>query len=146
MRIVILTVLLGLAVPTQALALDPGQVRNMPVTEEDERILLAADELLKDEARWNRQDDRRCNDDEEMDKRSLFCALHRASVDVLGHYNHRKAALQYVRLIILERTPNSGYAHRLQDSNNDPQTTHDDIRSALAAALAAIRSRVSALP
>jgi hypothetical protein len=146
MRHLILAVLLCLALPLPASALDPARVRNMPATEEDERILLLADELLKNEMRWNRQDDRWCEDDEQMDKRSLFCALHRASVDVLGHYDHRKAALQHVRLVIMERTPNSGYAHRLQDYNNDPQTTHADIRSALAAALAEIRSKVSALP
>ena len=146
MRLVILTLLLGLALPAQALALDPAKVRTMPVTEADERILMVADDLLKDAARWNRQDDRWCNDDEEMDKRSLFCALHRASVEVLGHYDHRKAALEHVRLVIMERTPNSGYAHRLRDYNNDPQTTHADIRSVLAAALAEIRAKVSALP
>lgn len=143
MRVAILLALLGFTLALPAFALDPSVVRGMQVTQEDERILLLADELLKDEAHWNRQDDRRCEDDEQMDQRSLFCALHRATVDVLGDYRHRQAALQFVRLVIMERTPNSGYAHRLRDYNNDPKTTLADIRSALAEALGEVRSKMA---
>ena len=38
--------------------------RDLPVTSDDLRILLRADELLKDESVWNRKDDRECDDDE----------------------------------------------------------------------------------
>src|SRR5687768_5730077 len=60
-----------------------------PVTEYDERILLRADELLKDESLWNRSDDRICDDDERQGKRSLFCALQKACIEVVGEYQHR---------------------------------------------------------
>jgi hypothetical protein len=52
--------------------------RDQPVTNDDLRILLRADELLKDESVWNRKDDRQCDDDEAAGKRSLFCALEKA--------------------------------------------------------------------
>src|SRR5687767_5486932 len=86
MRSLIALLLLALALPAPALALDPAVVRSMPVTEQDEKILLRTGELLRDETQWNRQDERWCEDDEQTGKRSLFCALHRATVDVLGKY------------------------------------------------------------
>ena len=43
--------------------------RDQPVTNDDLRILLKADELLKDESVWNRSDDRECDDDEAAGKR-----------------------------------------------------------------------------
>ena len=58
--------------------------RDQPVTNDDLRILLKAEELLKDESVWNRKDDRECDDDEATGKRSLFCALQKACIDVLG--------------------------------------------------------------
>jgi hypothetical protein len=61
--------------------------RDQPVTNDDLRILLKTDELLKDESVWNRKDDRECDDDEATGKRSLFCALQKACIDVLGAYD-----------------------------------------------------------
>ncbi len=143
MRSLIALLLLALALPVPALALDPGVVRSMPVTEQDEKILLRTGELLRDETQWNRQDERWCEDDEQTGKRSLFCALHRATVDVLGKYRHRQAALEHVRLVIMELTPDAGYSHRLMDYNNDPATTHADIRRVLETALAEVRSKMA---
>jgi hypothetical protein len=48
--------------------------RDQPVTDDDLRILLRANELLKNESVWNRKDDRVCDDDERTGKRSLFFA------------------------------------------------------------------------
>ena len=53
-----------------------------PATADDLRILTKAADLLKDESVWNRPDDRQCEDDEKTGKRSLFCALQRACIDV----------------------------------------------------------------
>ena len=58
--------------------------RDQPATADDLRILTKAADLLKDESVWNRADDRQCEDDEKTGKRSLFCALQRACIDVLG--------------------------------------------------------------
>jgi hypothetical protein len=143
MRLTVALILLVLALPAPALALDPAEVRSMPVSEEDLRILLRTEELLKDESHWNRQDERWCVDDEKTGKRSLFCALQQATVEVLGTYRHRQAALEHVRLVIMELTPNAGYSHRLMDYNNDPGTTHADIRRVLETALVEVRSKMA---
>jgi hypothetical protein len=66
-----------------------------PVSAQDLAILLRAKELLADEAHWNRHDDRNCPP--QAKTYSLFCALQKASVEVLGEYEHRRAALQEVR-------------------------------------------------
>jgi hypothetical protein len=143
MRLAPALFLLCLALSTPVFALDPAVVRNMKVTEQDEQILLRAEELLKDENKWNRQDERWCVDDEKTNKRSLFCALHQATVEVVGKYEHRQAALEYVRLVIMELTPNADYGHRLMDYNNDPTTTHADIQRVLDMALAEVRSKMA---
>jgi hypothetical protein len=65
---------------------------------------MRADELLRDESVWNRDDDRQCDDDESTGKRSLFCALRKACVDALGVYDHRRVALQEVRFAVEQVT------------------------------------------
>ncbi len=64
--------------------------RDRPVTSEDLRILTRADEILRDESVWNRQDDRECNDDNARGQWSLFCALEKACVEVLGQVRSSK--------------------------------------------------------
>jgi hypothetical protein len=143
MRFAVLILPIFMSIAAPALALDDDEVRSMPVTEEDVRILVVAEELLKDESLWNRQDDRRCRDDEQTGRRSLFCALFRASKDVLGGYQHRRAALEHVRLVIKELTPQSGYKHRVMDYNNDPQTSFAEIRRVLDTALGRVRVKLT---
>lgn len=119
-----------------------SEQRNRPASEEDLRILLRADELLADSSVWNREDDRVCEDDEAIGVRSLFCALYRASIDVLGTYDHRRVALQEVRFAIEDATNGFDFSHRLMDYNNLPQTQLADIKSVLRTAQDRVRSRV----
>jgi len=116
--------------------------RNPPVTEHDVRILLRADELLKDESAWNRSDDRMCDDDERHGKRSLFCALQKACIEVAGEYQHRRAALQEVRFVAQEVTRGRRFEHRLRDYNNLPETSLADIKRVLNTALGRVRERL----
>ena len=95
-----------------------------PVTESDLLIIRKTITLLKEEKQWNRNDDRKCKDDVENQKYSLFCALHTASVDVSGSYDHRKAVLQIIRKTIVEIYPSKVLEHRLRDFNNLPETNH----------------------
>ena len=74
--------------------------RSPPVSSQDVAILERAKELLPDEAHWNRRDDRNCLPDAKV--LSLFCALQKASIEKLGTYDHRRAALQEVRFAIEE--------------------------------------------
>src|ERR1700730_1856372 len=67
---------------------DELERRDQSVTEEDLQILKRADQILSSPAVWNRHDTRVCKP---VDKTwSLFCAMERASLDVLGEYRHRE--------------------------------------------------------
>jgi len=95
-----------------------------PVTESDLLIIQKSISLLKDEKNWNRADDRECKDDFENQKYSLFCALQKASIEITGSYDHRKAVLQMIRKTIVDIYPKKVLEHRLRDFNNLPETTH----------------------
>jgi hypothetical protein len=116
--------------------------RDQPVTNDDLRILLRADDLLKNESVWNRKDDRECDDDEATGKRSLFCALQKACIDVLGAYDHRRVALQEVRFAVEDATKRQAFEHRLRDFNNLPTTQLADIKKVLRVAMDRVQSRL----
>lgn len=44
-------------------------------------------------------------------RRSLFCALHQASVDVTGEYDHRRPAMQEVRFALEDATGGRAFEH-----------------------------------
>ena len=115
--------------------------RDQPVTPDDLRILLRANELLKDESVWNRNDDRVCDDDEATGKRSLFCALQKACIEVLGKYDHRRVALQEVRFAVEEATVGRDFEHRLRDFNNLPETRLVDVKKVIQVATDRVKSR-----
>jgi len=131
---------------------DPAQyeVRNLPVAINDLKTLERATALLQDEAAWNRNDDRQCADDEAQGKRSLFCALQRASADVYGSHDphrvadHRRVAWQEVRFAVEDATRGRELSHRLMDFNNLPDTTLADVQRVLAQATARVRARLAA--
>ena len=116
--------------------------RGLPVTNDDLLILTKADELLQDESAWNRADDRECQDDEATGKRSLFCALQKASIDVLGTYDHRRVALQEVRFAVEDATRGRNFEHRLRDFNNLPTTRLADVKAVLRVATDRVRLRL----
>jgi len=114
--------------------------RNQPVTVEDLRILEKADAFLKDESAWNQKDDRQCDEDEASGKWSLSCALDVACIEVLGHYDHTRAALQEVRFVVEDVTEGRQFEGRLMGFNNLPETRFEDIKKVLRLA----RERVAA--
>ena len=77
-------------------------------------------------------------------KRSLFCALQKACVDVLGSYDHRRAALQEVRFAVEDATRGRDFEHRLRDFNNLPTTRLSDVKAVLQVALDRVKSRLKA--
>jgi len=136
---------LGLIVAVPALvggcATTPAyEERGQPVDQNDLRILDRAAELLPDEAHWNRHDTREC--DPNATALSLFCALQKASIEVLGQYDHRRVALQEVRFAIEEVSGGREFEHRLMDFNNLPETTLEDVRKVLAIARARVAERL----
>ena len=144
----LLAVSLGRAAESQAPAPQAPQItatspeleQRDQVTADDVAILVRADALLGSAAVWNRADDRDCRDDEATGKRSLFCALEKACIDVLGSYDHRRVALQEVRFAVEDATRGRAFAHRLRDFNNLPETRLEDVKRVLATA----KDRVSA--
>ena len=120
--------------------------RDRPVTNEDLRILTRADEILRDESVWNRQDDRECDDDNARGDWSLFCALEKASVEVLGQYDHRRVALQEVRFAVEDATRGRPFEHRLMDFNNLPETRFEDVKRVLQVSTARVATRLREVP
>jgi hypothetical protein len=116
--------------------------RGRPVTSEDLRILTRVNEILRDESVWNRQDDRQCDDDNARGRWSLFCALERACIEVLGHYDHRRAALQEVRFAVEDATAGRQFEHRLMDFNNLPETQFADVKRVLQVATERVATRL----
>ncbi len=111
----------------------PDFGQDLAVSEVDVAILDRAAEILTDETVWNRNDERVCEDDSREGRWSLFCALHKASLDVTGQYLHRRPALRVVRQVIFESASDRVYAHTLRDYNNHQNTTLAEVHECLLA-------------
>ena len=116
--------------------------RDQAVSAQDLAILDGADAILAEEADWNRHDTRECPPG--ATTFSLFCALQKASIDILGAYDHRRVALQEVRFAVEDATKGREFEHRLMDYNNLPETRFSDIKRDLAAARARVAARLGA--
>ncbi|HWE44947.1 MAG TPA: hypothetical protein VG407_02875 [Caulobacteraceae bacterium] len=102
----------------------------------DERILMRAIQISRQGADWNRKDNRRCEDTTHW---SIYCAMDQATAEVTGAHDHRRPAMEVVRLLVEARTKHKAYAHRLMDYNNDPATTLTDVQSLFEDALQRVR-------
>ena len=102
----------------------------------DERILMRAIEISRQGADWNRNDNRRCEDTTHW---SIYCAMDQATREVTGAHDHRRPAMEVVRLLVEARTKDKAYAHRLMGYNNDPKTTLTDVRTLFEDALRRVR-------
>jgi hypothetical protein len=118
--------------------------RGQPVTVEDLRILDKADAFLRDESAWNRADDRRCDEDQKTGNWSLSCALDVACTEVLGRYDHTRAALQEVRFVIEEETGGRQFEGRLMGFNNLKETRFEDVKRVLRIARERVAARLEA--
>lgn len=138
----------GAQQPTPQITPSSAQLeeRDQPVTADDLAILVRAEALLKDDSVWNRHDERECKDDEATGKRSLFCALQKACIDVLGSYDHRRVALQEVRFAVEDATRGRNFEHRLRDFNNLPEIKLADIKRVLRVARERVSARLKATP
>jgi hypothetical protein len=135
------TIVTGLSLLILLLGAFVGYVvwRNQPLPpdEFDIAILERTQELLAEEMRWGRDDDRKCDPSDVQ--LSLYCALERASVEITGEFHHRSAALQEVRYAIEVVRPNANYAHRLMDFNNDEAVDFQELHRVLALAVRALK-------
>jgi hypothetical protein len=104
----------------------------------DVRVLQRALALLPDSARWTRVDDGevplvKCPPNPA--KRSLFCALRDAGVELDGEFFWGRRAAHLVRESI--RARGKPYQHWLTGFNADPATSFQDVRAVFMAALQA---------
>ena len=97
----------------------------------DLKILQRADSILSDQTKWNKQDDRKCDDDIASGKYSLFCSLYKASTEITGEYEHRRSSMQLVRFTLEKYENGRVINHRLMDWNNHPDTTFEEIKKVL---------------
>lgn len=119
----------------------PPQGLDLPVLSTDFDILAKARKILAQGVRWNRNDDRLCEDDARQRSWSLFCALYQASIDVSGVYLHRRPVLMEVRAVVGETTNRRQFEHILRDYNNLESTTFPEIVRVLDGTLRRLQAR-----
>jgi len=134
-----LILILSLAVTITAMGQEEN--RNLVFDSSDLKILLRADAILSDSTKWNRQDNRQCDDDIATGKYSLYCALYKASIDVTGKYIHRRAAMQVVRFTVEKYDNGRIKEHRLMDWNNSPKTTFVEVKKVLREAIERVEKK-----
>jgi hypothetical protein len=100
----------------------------------DRGIVQRAAAILSTTAVWNRADTRECPKNANV--WSIYCAMEKATIPVTAGFQHRRPALEVVRVIVEERSVTRNYQHRLMDYNNDPTTRLSDVESLFAEALA----------
>lgn len=120
----------GIEVFGQQFTKDTGD-RDLIFDSLDVQILMRADTILSDESIWSKTDDRKCEDDINSNQYSLFCALYKASLDIVGEYDHRKPGLQQLRWLIQDQYKERLTGHRLMDFNNHEKTKFVEIKKLL---------------
>ena len=114
--------------------------RSIAVSKVDLSILKRADELLSSETQWDKSSVRKCG---ESHKLSLYCALEKASIEIMGEYVHRQAGLQEVRFAIDDKYKSRWKVHRLADFNAHPDTTFFDVKSVLNEAILSVEGKLA---
>lgn len=116
--------------------------RNLLFDSTDLKIIQRADSILSDSSKWNKQDDRECEDDIANKKYSFYCALYKASVDIAGEYIHRRPAMQIVRFTLEKYENGRVKEHRLMDWNNHPDTKFEEVKKVLKESIDAVKQKL----
>ena len=109
----------------------------------DLEIVIRAAAILSNESVWDRADDRVCESDDTT--WSLYCALRRATEEIVGHSHHTQPALQVVRVVVHEKAAERITDHRLMNFNNHPETTLAEVQDVLRIASERIQARLAEL-
>lgn len=113
--------------------------RDIKVSQQDLEILKKVKEILSKRDAWSKDSVRVCQG---SDKYSIYCALEKASKEVLGKYIHRQAALQEVRFVIDDHYKERWKVHRLADFNSHPDTTFEDINIVITKAMEKVSGKL----
>jgi hypothetical protein len=116
--------------------------RNLVFDSMDLKIIKRADAILSDSLKWSKQDDRECADDIATGNYSLYCALYKASIEIMGEYVHRRAAMQIVRFTLEKYDSGRVKNHRLMDWNNHPDTTFKEVKKVLKESIDAVMKQL----
>jgi hypothetical protein len=116
--------------------------RNLVFDSLDLKIIRRADSILSGPSKWNRQDDRECNDDIANEKYSLFCSLYIVSFDITGEYIHRRPAMQIVKFTLEKYENGRVKEHRLMDWNNHPDTSFEEVKKVLTESIEAVKIKL----
>lgn len=124
----------GFVLVSSTLRFQVDASHEVPPSELDRQVVRRAAAILSSASTWNRADNRQCP--AIATTWSIYCAMHRATVEVTGAFHPRRPALEVVRQIVETRTVGRKYHHRLMDYNNDPSTRFDEVGSLFVEALA----------
>lgn len=113
--------------------------RDIAVSKIDLNILIEANSILKSEDTWLKDSVRTCD---ESSKLNLYCALEKASVEIMGKYVHRQPALQEVRFAIDDNYRDRWDKHRLADFNGHPKTEYKDVKAVIAIAINTVERKL----
>jgi hypothetical protein len=108
----------------------------------DLKIIQKADSILSNSSKWNRHDDRECDDDLASGKYSFYCALYKASIDITGEYVHRRPAMQIVRFTLEKYENGRVKEHRLMDWNNHPDTKFKEVKRVLKESIQTVKRKL----
>jgi hypothetical protein len=97
----------------------------------DLKILQKADAILSDSSKWNKNDNRKCDDDIANDRYSLYCALSKARLETIGKYERGKPALKIVEFTIKKYEQRRVVENPLSEWNNHPDTTFEELKKVL---------------
>jgi hypothetical protein len=127
----------GFRVTDNAIRFQLSGKKEVPPNAVDREILERAATIINSDAVWNRADNRICPT--AAKSWSIYCAIERAQLDILGGFHHRRPAAELVREIVDARTKGRPYHHRMMDYNNDPITHLSDVKSLFVEAIARIK-------
>lgn len=100
--------------------------RQSPPTPDDLKIIKRAKELISSPSKWNRKDNRQCKPTDET--YSIFCAMMKAQNEILEQPHYRQPAMQAFREVLNTMGQGRFDKHRLQDWNNHPDTTFEEVQ------------------
>ena len=110
----------------------------------DLEILQLTDDLLSDSAKWNKNDDRECDDDKVNGNYSLNCAMVQASEEVVGSYDS-DALRPAIRMVLftLKKYENKRVVGRIaQEWNNHPDTKFEELKQVLKESIDEVKKQI----
>jgi hypothetical protein len=111
----------------------------------DLEILNRADALLSDHSKWNNNEDQECDDDNTNESYSLYCALAKASKEIIGEWDdeHYRPAIRMV-LFTLKKYENRRVVESVfEDWNNHSDTTFEELKIVLKESIGEITKQLN---